>query len=217
MGMESAIEEVLSRYMAEGVARNLLRRALASKRPNTLGEWAEFVEGPLWALLRIHFPFRKMPPELEALAESLRAQAQALEEMENEAPIRAEEHQDASRRERMEVEEIQEAVDLEEPEARTELATRLARLPGALGVWVQGQTGAEVLAQKPLIFPAVAHRLLSGYTSFYVDLEEGLFLLRNLGQGYAALLARKEASLGQLLQALRRLSPKAENHTKEEG
>ena len=215
MGMESAIEEVLSRYIAEGAARNLLRRALASKRPNTPGEWAEFVEGPLWTLLRTHLPFRKMPPELEALAESLRAQA--LEEMEHEAPKGADEHQDAFRREQMGVEGIQEAVDLEEPEARTELATRLARLPGALGVWVQGQTGAEVLAQKPLVFPTVAHRLLSGYTSFYVDLEEGLFLLRNLGQGYAALLARKEASLGQLLRALRRLSPKAANHTKEKG
>lgn len=215
--MESAIEEVLSRYMAESAARNLLRRALVSKRPNTPGEWAEFVEGPLWALLRTHLPFRKMPPELEALAESLRAQAQALEEeeMENEAPMGAEEGQGASRRERME--EIQEAVDLEEPKARAELATRLARLPGALGVWVQGQTGAEVLAQKPLTFPAVAHRLLSGYTSFYVGLAEGLFLLRNLDQGYVALLARKEANLGQLLQALRRLSPKAKNRTMEEG
>lgn len=196
--MESAIEEALSRYMAEAAARNLLRRALASYgtkgfQPQDPGEWARFVEGPLWELLRTHLPFRSMPPELKALAARLRAEA---------IPPRREEVE-ASQEEHLE-----EPVDLEDPKARAELATRLARLPGAVGVWVQGQTGAEVRAEKPLAFPAVAHRLLSGYASFYVDLEEGLFLLRSLGQGHVALLARKEANLGQLLQVLRRLFPK---------
>ncbi|KGQ22021.1 hypothetical protein [Thermus filiformis] len=193
--MESAIEEALSRYMAEAAAKNLLRRAMASRRPQTSREWAELVEGPLWELLRTYLPFRHLPPELKALAANLRAQAETLEEAEEEATTEAEE--------------IREAVDLEDPQARAELAARLARLPGALGVWVQGRTGAEVRGD-PLAFPAVAHRLLAGYTSFYVDLEEGLFFMRSLGQGHVALLARKDAGLGQLLQALRRLYPKEE-------
>ena len=105
--------------MAEAAARNLLRRALASyapkdSQPQDPGEWAKFVEGPLWELLRTHLPFRSMPPELKALAARLRAEA---------IPPRAEEVE-ASKGERLE-----EPVDLEDPKARAELATR----PGCLG------------------------------------------------------------------------------------
>ncbi|MGQ9754233.1 MAG: hypothetical protein ACUVQD_06260 [Thermaceae bacterium] len=190
--MESTIQEALSHYVAEAAAKHLLHEALKGKTPRTPAEWAALVEGPLWNLLRSRLPFRSMPPELRALVATLKAGALEAGEEETQEGF------------------LTEVIDLEGPEARGELIGRLAKLPGVLGVWVRGKTGAESRAEVPIPSLEAAHQLLTGYHSFYVDLEGALLLLRNLGQGYVALLARKEANLGQLLQVLRRLSPKEE-------
>ncbi|ADW23027.1 conserved hypothetical protein [Thermus scotoductus SA-01] len=196
---EESLLEVLSRYVSPRAAENLLRRALAQRMPTSPGEWAHLLEETLWPELRRLLPFREMPPELKALAREWRelaasqvAEAEATETGEEELPV--------------------EAVDLEDPLARQHLAKRLARLEGVTGVVVAGKNGKEELFSGEPVPLDLAYPLLrrQGYGVFYAILEREIVALRPLAQGYIGLLAKKEANIGRLLHALRRLISLAE-------
>ncbi|WP_114313203.1 hypothetical protein [Thermus caldifontis] len=196
---EESLLQVLSQYVSRQAAENLVRRALAQRRPTSPGEWARLLEETLWPELRRLLPFREMPPELKALAREWReqasfpiAEAEAPEAEEEELPL--------------------EAVDLEDPRARQQLARRLARLEGVTGVVVAGNGGKEELFSGEPVPLDLAYPLLrrQGYGIFYALLEREIVALRPLAQGYIGLLARKEANIGRLLHALRRLISLAE-------
>jgi hypothetical protein len=151
------------------------------------------VEGVIWPELRRLLPFQEMPPELKAWVQEMKALAA----------------QGAEGEEQEEEEELRlEAVDLEDPAARTALAQRLARLEGVVGVVVAGKSGREELfAGEPVPLDPF-HLLLKrqGYQTFYGLLQHNLVAMRALGQGYIGLVARKETNVGRLLHNLRRLT-----------
>lgn len=196
--MEEAVLEILTRYLSPQAARNLLLKAAKGNLPSTSWEWARFLEGPLWQELKALLPFREMPRELKRLIGELKALAPQVAEEEPE--------------EEGEEDLPPEVADLESPEARQALARRLARLEGVLGVAVVGPGGHEELfgGEKPP-FEAV-HFLLGrqGYRAFYALLPQGLVALRPLERGYVGVLARKEANIGRLLHALRRIATPTE-------
>ncbi|MFN3368306.1 MAG: hypothetical protein ACK4G4_05500 [Thermus sp.] len=196
---EESLLEALSRYVSPRAAENLVRRALAGRMPTSPGEWAHLLEDILWPELCRLLPFREMPPELKALAREWRelASSQVAEAGEGET----------------EEEELSlEAVDLEDPSARQLLAKRLAHLEGVTGVVVAGKNGKEELFSGEPVPLDLAYPLLrrQGYRVFYALLEREIVALRPLSQGYIGLLARKEANIGRLLRALRRLTSPAE-------
>ncbi|AFV75299.1 hypothetical protein YIM1640_16310 [Thermus oshimai] len=196
--MEEAVLEILTRYLSPQAARNLLLKAAKGPLPSSPWEWARFLEGPLWQELKALLPFREMPRELKRLIGELKALAPQVAEEE------AEEEEEANL--------PPEVVDLENPEARHALARRLARLEGVLGVVVVGQRGREeLLAGEAPPFEAV-HFLLGrqGYRAFYALLPQGLVALRPLEGGYVGVMARKEANIGRLLHALRRITTPTE-------
>ncbi|WP_038058583.1 hypothetical protein [Thermus amyloliquefaciens] len=196
---EESLLQVLSQYVSPRAAENLVRRALAQRAPTSPEAWARLLEEALWPELSRLLPFREMPPELKALARQWREQAASLV-TEAEAPEAEEE--DLSL----------EAVDLEDPSARQQLAKRLARLEGVTGVVVAGTRGKEELFAGEPVPLDLAYPILrrQGYGIFYALLEGGIVALRPLAQGYIGLLARKEANIGRLLHALRRLTSLAE-------
>jgi hypothetical protein len=154
------------------------------------------VEGVIWPELRRLLPFQEMPPELKAWVREMKALAA----------------QEAEGEEQEEEELRLEAVDLEDPAARTALAQRLARLEGVVGVVVAGKSGREELfAGEPVPLDPF-HLLLKrqGYQTFYGLLQHNLVAMRALGQGYIGLVARKETNVGRLLHNLRRLTSLSE-------
>ncbi len=193
--VEDQVLDILSRYIAPKAAANLLERAMAGAWPRTPGAWARFLEERLWPELVQRLPFREMPPELKALIRRLK---------EAEPPPPAETP--------LEEAPPQETVDLEDPSTREALAQDLARLEGVRGVVVAGPGGrAERLREEAPLLETV-HLLLQkeGYASFFLALGDGVWLLRNLGQGYIGLIAEREANIGRLLYQLRRLKGKEE-------
>jgi hypothetical protein len=195
--MEESLLEILSRYVSPRAAESLLGRATGTRKPANPGEWARLVEGVIWPELRRLLPFQEMPPELKAWVremKALAAQGAEGEEQEEEEELRLE------------------AVDLEDPAARTALAQRLARLEGVVGVVVAGESGREELfAGEPVPLDPF-HLLLKrqGYQTFYGLLQHNLVAMRALGQGYIGLVARKETNVGRLLHNLRRLTSLSE-------
>jgi hypothetical protein len=193
--MEESLLEILSRYVSPRAAESLLGRATGTRKPANPGEWARLVEGVIWPELRRLLPFQEMPPELKAWVREMKAlAAQGAEGQEEEEELRLE------------------AVDLEDPAARTALAQRLARLEGVVGVVVAGKSGREELfAGEPVPLDPF-HLLLKrqGYQTFYGLLQHNLVAMRALGQGYIALVARKETNVGRLLHNLRRLTSLSE-------
>jgi hypothetical protein len=195
--MEESLLEILSRYVSPRAAESLLGRATEMRKPANPGEWARLVEGVIWPELRRLLPFQEMPPELKAWVremKALAAQGAEGEEQEEEEELRLE------------------AVDLEDPAARTALAQRLARLEGVVGVVVAGKSGREELfAGEPVPLDPF-HLLLKrqGYQTFYGLLQHNLVAMRALGQGYIGLVARKETNVGRLLHNLRRLTSLSE-------
>ncbi|WP_105318337.1 hypothetical protein [Thermus tenuipuniceus] len=196
---EESLLQVLSQYISPRAAGNLVRRTLAQRMPTSPAEWARLLEETLWPELSRLLPFQEMPPELKALVREWReqapfpvAEAEASEAEEEELPL--------------------EAVDLEDPSARQQLARRLARLEGVTGVVVAGKSGKEELFSGDPVPLDLAYPLLrrQGYGVFYALLEGEIVALRPLAQGYIGLLARKEANIGRLLHALRRLISLAE-------
>ena len=191
--MEESLLEILSRYVSPRAAESLLGRATEMRKPANPGEWARLVEGVIWPELRRLLPFQEMPPELKAWVremKALAAQGAEGEEQEEEEELRLE------------------AVDLEDPAARTALAQRLARLEGVVGVVVAGESGREELfAGEPVPLDPF-HLLLKrqGYQTFYGLLQHNLVAMRALGQGYIGLVVRKETNVGRLLHTLRRLT-----------
>lgn len=194
--MEDEILDILSRYISRQAAANLLERAKAAEAPRGPQAWARLLEGPLWAELTRLLPFREMPPELKALLRRLKeapappAPAEEAPEEEAWVPVRG--------------------VDLEDPQAREALAQELARLEEVRGVVVAGRSGrAERLREEAPLLDS-AHLLLrgQGYESFYLLLERGFWVLRNLNGGYIGLMASKEANIGRLLYQLRQLVAK---------
>lgn len=184
---EESLLQVLSRYISHRAAENLVGRALAQRMPTSPEGWARLLEETLWPELSRLLPFREMPPELKALAREWREQAAEAPEAE-EPPL--------------------ETVDLEDSSARQQLARRLARLEGVTGVVVAGKSGKEELFSGEPVPLDLAYPLLrrQGYGVFYAILEREIVALRPLAQGYIGLLAQKEANIGRLLHALRRLS-----------
>jgi len=195
--MEESLLEILSRYVSPRAAESLLGRATEMRKPANPGEWARLVEGVIWPELRRLLPFQEMPPELKAWVREMKALAA----------------QEAEGEEQEEEEELRlEAVDLEDPAARTALAQRLARLEGVVGVVVAGKSGREELfAGEPVPLDPF-HLLLKrqGYQTFYSLLQHNLVAMRALGQGYIALVAQKETNVGRLLHNLRRLTSLSE-------
>jgi len=190
--MEESLLEILSRYVSPRAAESLLGRATEMRKPANPGEWARLVEGVIWPELRRLLPFQEMPPELKAWVREMKALAA----------------QGAEGEEQEEEELRLEAVDLEDPAARTALAQRLARLEGVVGVVVAGKSGREELfAGEPVPLDPF-HLLLKrqGYQTFYGLLQHNLVAMRALGQGYIGLVARKETNVGRLLHNLRRLT-----------
>ena len=192
---EERLLQILSQYISRRAAENLLQRTLAEGRPPSPVGWAQWVEATLGPELLRLLPFREMPPELKALVRELKnlALPQSVEEEEEE-------------------EALEEAVDLEDPQARQDLARRLARLEGVTGVVVAGRSGKEELFSGEAVPLDLAYPLLrrQGYGVFYAILEGEIVALRPLAQGYIGLLAKKEANIGRLLHALRRLTSLAE-------
>ena len=190
--MEESLLEILSRYVSPRAAESLLGRATEMRKPANPGEWARLVEGVIWPELRRLLPFQEMPPELKAWVREMKALAAQ-----------------GTEGEEQEEEELHlEAVDLEDPAARTALAQRLARLEGVVGVVVAGKSGREELfAGEPVPLDPF-HLLLKrqGYQTFYGLLQHNLVAMRALGQGYIGLVARKETNVGRLLHNLRRLT-----------
>jgi len=126
--MEESLLEILSRYVSPRAAESLLGRATEMRKPANPGEWARLVEGVIWPELRRLLPFQEMPPELKAWVREMKALAA----------------QEAEGEEQEEEEELRlEAVDLEDPAARTALAQRLARLEGVVGVVVAGEAAGK--------------------------------------------------------------------------
>jgi hypothetical protein len=194
--MEESLLEILSRYVSSRAAESLLGRATGARKPANPGEWARLVEGVIWPELRRLLPFQEMPPELKAWVREMKALAA----------------QEAEGEEQEEEELRLEAVDLEDPAARTALAQRLARLEGVVGVVVAGKSGREELfAGKPVPLDPF-HLLLKrqGYQTFYGLLQHNLVAMRALGQGYIGLVAQKETNVGRLLHNLRRLTSLSE-------
>jgi len=194
--MEESLLEILSRYVSSRAAESLLGRATGARKPANPGEWARLVEGVIWPELRRLLPFQEMPPELKAWVREMKALAA----------------QEAEGEEQEEEELRLEAVDLEDPAARTALAQRLARLEGVVGVVVAGKSGREELfAGEPVPLDPF-HLLLKrqGYQTFYGLLQHNLVAMRALGQGYIGLVAQKETNVGRLLHNLRRLTSLSE-------
>ncbi|WP_243030805.1 hypothetical protein [Thermus altitudinis] len=196
---EESLLQVLSQYVSPRAAENLVGRALAQRMPTSPEGWARLLEETLWPELSRLLPFREMPPELKALAREWREQA-SIPMAEAEAPEAEEEEPPL------------EAVNLEDPQARQDLARRLARLEGVTGVVVAGKSGKEELFSGEPVPLDLAYPLLrrQGYGVFYAILEGEIVALRPLAQGYIGLLAKKEANIGRLLHALRRLISLAE-------
>ncbi|WP_243028092.1 hypothetical protein [Thermus albus] len=195
--MEERLLQILSQYISLRAAENLLQRVLAQGRPASPVAWAQWIEATLGPELLRLLPFRELPPELKALVRELGdlAPPHAVEE-------EGEEEEEA----------LEEVVDLEDPQARQDLARRLARLEGVVGVMVAGKSGKEELFSGEPVPLDLAYPLLrrQGYGVFYAILEGEIVALRPLAQGYIGLLARKEANIGRLLHALRRLISLAE-------
>jgi hypothetical protein len=189
--MEESLLQILSRYVSPLAAESLVRRATAQGVPSRPEDWARLVEGTLWPELKRLLPFKEMPPELKAW----------LRELRDLAALEPEEEGEEEEEGRLE------AVDLEDPTARTQLAQRLARLEGVAGVVVAGESGKEELFSGEPVFLEPGHLLLKrqGYRTFYAVLGDNLVALRALGQGYVGILARKETNVGRLLHGLRRL------------
>ncbi|GGN00736.1 hypothetical protein GCM10007092_13460 [Thermus composti] len=193
--MEADLVALLSQYLSRQAVENLLQRAKGRLEPKTPQEWARLVEEVLWPELQTILPFREMPPPLKAWVRALKATPSASppEEAgsEEEEPF------------------LEEAVDLEDPQTRQHLLQRLARLEGVLGVVVAGRSGKEERFAGEALPLDPFHLLLrrQGYEAFYVRVGHGLLALRPVGPGYVGLWARKEANIGRLLHALRRLVP----------
>ncbi len=196
---EERLLQILSQYISLRAAESLLERTLSRGKPASPAAWGRWIEETLGPELLRLLPFRKLPPELKGLARELKSLAPHL-------PEATEEEEEG------EEEALQEPVDLEDPQARQHLAKRLARLEGVTGVVVAGKNGKEELFSGEPVPLDLAYPLLrrQGYGVFYAILEREIVALRPLAQGYIGLLAKKEANIGRLLHALRRLISLAE-------
>lgn len=196
------IVEALSQIVSRPAAENLLRRALvASKgKAGELGPlaWASLIEGPLQRELAQVLPVGRLLPPLEKLVRELRKQAQVPQARKEPQPPAFP---------TMEI--TTEYFRLSDPLIRQELLLELARAEGVTGVLLQTKYGLETRlgaqAGDLAKMLGVAHRLLEGrrgYRLFYTVLEEAQVVLRPFEQGWLAVLARREANLGQLLYRL---------------
>jgi len=195
----SRIVEALSQIVSRPAAENLLRRVLvASKgKASELGPtaWVGLIEGPLQRELARILPVGRLLPPLQTLVQELKKQAQPPKEPQPPAFST--------------VEITTEYFRLSDPLVRQELLQDLARAEGVTGVVLQSRYGLESrLGGHPselTTLLGMAHRLLAhkrGYRLFYTVLGEAQVVLRPFEQGWLAVLALKEANLGQLLYRL---------------
>ncbi len=190
---EQKVIEALSQVISPLAASSLLRRALGGQSPNVLGPsgWAELIEGPLQQELKGILPMSGLLPELQQLAQQLKAQPQSSERAQ--APT-------------IEATDLTEYVNLQSEQDRHNLVLEMARREGTLAVVLDSGYGQEYRLgthKENLVgLLSIAHRLLDRkgrYRVFYTVFREAQLVLRPLGQGYLAVLTRNEANLGQLL------------------
>jgi hypothetical protein len=99
--------------------------------------------------------------------------------------------------------------------SRRNLVQEIARMDGVVAAVLETPKGSEIRAPNfgkglPRLI-SMSHRLLAlrgNYRVLYATFERGQLLIRPLGQGWLAVLARPEANLGQLLYRLRYMEPK---------
>lgn len=193
--VQGQIIEALMQVVSRPAAENLLRRALrASKAPPSkldASAWAALIEGPLQRELAQVLPLHHLTPPLQNLLRQLK-------------PPKA-----PSPPAFPTVEVATEYFRLWDPAVRQDLVLELARLEGVTGVLLYtpyGQESRFAGPEKGLVnLLGSAHRLLAlrgAYRVFYTGFGEAQAILRPLGKGWLAVLARSEANLGHLLYRL---------------
>lgn len=200
MDIEQQVLQALSQYVSHGAAENLLKRAIKARGrpPLSPGDWAQVIEGPLMRELGQILPVRGVLPPLRTLLAKLRSSPTPppgpTPPPEEESPVSP----------------PLEQVFLPDPVARQGLVQSLARMEGVSGVILETPYGRETRVQglgpEFVRMVGTAHRLLvtrGGYTLFYTVLESAHLLIRPLGTGWIAVLARSEANLGTLMYRLR--------------
>lgn len=201
MDIEQQVLHALSQYVSRGAAENLLKRAIKAggRPPLSPTDWTRLIEGPLMRELAGILPVKGVLPPFKAILAKLRSST---------APPRdptplEEEPQSPPPLER---------VALSDPAARQDLVQSLARLEGVAGVILETPYGRETRVQglgpEFIRMVGTAHRLLvtrRSYSLFYTVLESAQLLIRPMGIGWIAVLARGEANLGTLMYRLRNI------------
>ncbi|HEU4741510.1 MAG TPA: hypothetical protein VFS50_07945 [Meiothermus sp.] len=202
MDIEQQVLEALSLYVSRGAAENLLKRAIKAggRAPLSPGDWARVIEGPLMRELAQILPVKGVLPPFKAILAKLHSST---------TPPR---NPTPSFDDEPEIPPPLERVPLSDPAARQGLVQSLARLEGVAGVILETPYGRETRVQglgpEFVRMVGTAHRLLvtrGSYSMFYTVLESAQLLIRPMGIGWIAVLARGEANLGTLMYRLRNI------------
>ena len=195
---EQKVIEALSQLISPLAASSLLKRALGERPPDLLGPhaWAELIEGSLQRELEGILPMNGLLPELQKLVQQLRA-----------APPPQPPQEPT-----LEIADLGKYINLQSEQERQSLVLELARGEGVLAVVLESSYGQECrlgsYSESLVGLLSTAHRLLDrkgSYRLLYTVFREAQLVLRPLGQGYLAVLTRKEANLGQLLYRMSRI------------
>ncbi len=203
---ERLIIEALTEYASPFAAQNIVGRALrrAGLDPESMdpAAWLRFVQGPLMAELRQVFPMNEPTGALRRLLKQLEEEAAPPRPRAPAQPAPA----DAAVKSTLIL--PTRAVDFSQPSEREQVANELARVEGVSGVLIQGPSYREArLPGEGDLAPilGVVHNLLQKqkpYKLFYSVFQGGQVLVRPLGPALVALVAKREANLGQLMHAL---------------